>query len=55
MTFADGRESICNLQAEMNFATGETKSTATFRILTKLTAAWGGCNSGEAVVEEREA
>ena len=36
MTFADGRESICNLQAEMNFIIGETKSTATFRIVTKL-------------------
>ena len=36
MTFADGRESICHLQAEMQFAMGETKSTATFRVLTKL-------------------
>ena len=36
MTFADGRESICNLQAELQFAMGETKSTATFRVLTKL-------------------
>ncbi len=36
MTFADGRESICNLQAEINFTIGETKSTATFRIVTKL-------------------
>ena len=36
MTFADGRESICNLQAEMPFTMGETKSTATFRFLTNL-------------------
>ena len=36
MTFADGRKSVCHLQAEMDFAMGETKSTATFRILTNL-------------------
>ena len=36
MTFADGRESICNLQAEMLFTMGETKSTAKFRVLTNL-------------------
>ena len=36
MTFADGRESMCNLQAEINFAMGEKKSSATFQIVEKL-------------------
>ena len=36
MIFADARESICNLQAEIEFTIGEVKSKATFRVLTTL-------------------
>ena len=36
MIFADARESICNLQTEMEFMIGEVKSKATFRVLTTL-------------------
>ena len=36
MIFADGRESMCNLQSEMEFKIGEFKSKATFRLITNL-------------------
>ena len=36
MTFADGRESSCNLQSEMEFMIGEVKSKATFRLISNL-------------------
>ena len=36
MIFADGRESVCNLQSEMEFKIGEVKSKATFRLITNL-------------------
>ena len=50
MTFADGRESICYPKAEIKFVMGETKSTATFRVLTKAVTG-SGHYSGEALVE----
>ena len=36
MTFADGRETISQLQTEVEFKLGEVSSTAKFRVLTKL-------------------
>ena len=36
MIFADGRESVCNLQSEMEFKIGEVRSKASFRLITNL-------------------
>ncbi len=36
VTFADGRETVSNLQAEFEFKLGEVSSKAKFRVLTKL-------------------
>ena len=36
MIFADGRESVCNLQSEMELKIGEVNSKATFRLITNL-------------------
>ena len=36
MIFADGRESVCNLQSEMELKIGEVNSKATFRLMKNL-------------------
>ena len=54
MTFADGRESSCNLQSEMEFMIGEVKSKATFRLISKFITG-GGFNLRKNVVEKGRA